>query len=121
MVSITDIGEACAKYLLTDSGNPNLQRLKILGPRPYSSNDLRDAFEEVTGKKVELVLAQGKDLRALLGQLFPEHCIPDFMEIIEASLPGGLIAEEYGYDEKTITGKVELIDTLRELNKKYNV
>ncbi|KAH7260650.1 uncharacterized protein BKA55DRAFT_661051 [Fusarium redolens] len=121
MVSITDIGEACAKHLLTDSGNPNLQCLKIFGPRPYSSNDLRDAFEEVTGKKVELVLAQGKDLRALLGQLFPEHCIPDFMEIIEASLPGGLIAEEYGYDEKTITGKVELIDTLRELNKKYNV
>jgi len=115
-----DIGEACAKYLLADSGNPGSQRLKILGPRPYSSNDLRDAFEEVTGKKAELELAQGEDLKALLRQLFPEHCIPDFMEIIEASLPGGLISEEYGYDENTITGKIELIDTLRELNRRYN-
>jgi len=119
MVSIKDIGETCAKYLLTDLGNPSPQCLKVLGPRPYSSNDLRDAFEEVTGKKVELGLAQGEDLKALFRQLFPEHCIPDFMEIIEASLPGGLIAEEYGYDENTVTGKVELIDTLRELNKKY--
>jgi uncharacterized protein YbjT (DUF2867 family) len=119
MVSIKDIGEACAKYLLTDSGNPSSQRLKVLGPRPYSSNDLRDAFEEVTGKTVELGLTQGEDLKAFLRTLFPEHCIPDFMEIIEASLPGGLIAEEYGYDENTVTGKVELIDTLRELNKKY--
>ncbi|KAK2674034.1 NAD(P)-binding domain [Fusarium oxysporum f. sp. vasinfectum] len=54
MVSITDVGETCAKYLLTDSGNSSFQRLKIFGPRPYSSNDLRDAFEEVTGKKAEL-------------------------------------------------------------------
>jgi hypothetical protein len=120
MVSIKDIGETCAKYLLTDSGSPSSRRSKILGPRPYSSNDLKDAFEEVTGKRVNLELAQGEDLKALLRHLFPEHCIPDFMEIIEASLPGGLIAKEYGYDDNTVTGEVELIDVLRELNKKYN-
>ncbi|KAF5023104.1 hypothetical protein F66182_4861 [Fusarium sp. NRRL 66182] len=118
IVSIKDIGEACTKHLLAEPENPSPQRLKIFGPQPYSSNDLRDYFEDVTGKRVELGLSQGQDLKAFLRQIFPEHCIPDFMEMMEASLPGGLIAKEYDYDEDTVTGKVELVDTLRELNKK---
>ncbi|UZP38222.1 hypothetical protein NXS19_006038 [Fusarium pseudograminearum] len=59
-------------------------------------------------------------VKAMLGHLFPEHCIPDIVEVLEASLPGGLIATEYGYDENTFTGKVELVDVIRELHKKYN-
>ncbi|CEI61914.1 hypothetical protein FVEN_g2964 [Fusarium venenatum] len=120
MVSIKDIAEVSVKSLLRDSQQPGFHCVKILGPRLYSSNDLKDAFEEVTGHKVKLELAQGDDLKAMLGLLFPEHCIPDIVEVLEASLPGGLVATEYGYDENTFTGKVELVDVIRELHKKYN-
>ncbi|RGP81297.1 hypothetical protein FLONG3_441 [Fusarium longipes] len=120
LVSIKDIGETCVKHLLKDSKHLGSHSLKVLGPRLYSSNDLKDAFEEVTGKKVKLEIAQGEDLKAMLRQLFPEHCIPDIVEVMEASLPGGLVSQDYGYDENTITGKVELVDVIRELNDKYN-
>ncbi|KAM0558092.1 hypothetical protein ACHAPJ_005259 [Fusarium lateritium] len=119
IVSVKDVGEICAQHLLANPGQTGTQSFKIMGPRLYSSNELRDMFEEVTGKKVELGLAQGEDLKAFFRQLFPEHCIPDFMEMIESSLPGGLITKDYDYDEHTLTGKVELLDTMRELSKKH--
>ncbi|KAJ4258830.1 hypothetical protein NW762_007917 [Fusarium torreyae] len=119
IVSVKDVGEMCAQHLLTKPGRSGTQSFKIMGPRLYSSNELRDIFEEVTGIKVELGLAQGEDLKAFFRQLFPEHCIPDFMEMIESSLPGGLITKDYDYDENTLTGKVELLDTMRELSKKH--
>ncbi|KAF4340536.1 hypothetical protein FBEOM_5574 [Fusarium beomiforme] len=117
IVSIRDVGETCAKHLEFKGSNP--QVLKIFGPRPYSSNDLKDMFEETTGNKVELRLAQGEALKDFFRQLFPECCIPDFMEMIESSLPGGLIAQEYEIDENTVTGKVDLMDVFRGLNEKY--
>ncbi|KAF4439705.1 hypothetical protein F53441_12516 [Fusarium austroafricanum] len=113
MVSIKDIGETCTKCLLTKPEKASPQVFKLFGPRPYSSEDMRDVFEEVTGKKVELEISQGEDLKSFLGMLFPEHCLPDFLEMLESSLPGGLISKEYEYDEKTITGKVDLMDVFR--------
>ncbi|KAF5008651.1 hypothetical protein FDECE_5063 [Fusarium decemcellulare] len=120
MVSGKDIAETCVKYLLKPSGQPSPYCLNILGPQPYSSEDVKHAFEEVTGKKVELKLLEGPGLEAFFKMIFPEHAIPDFMEMIEASLPGGLITKDYDYDENTVRGKVELIDTLRELNEKLD-
>ncbi|KAF4969092.1 hypothetical protein FSARC_3615 [Fusarium sarcochroum] len=119
IVSVKDVGDICALCLLAKPGKAGTQTIKIMGPQPYSSNDLRDIFEEVTGEKVELRLAQGEDLKAFFRQLFPEHCIPDFMEMIESSLPGGLITNEYDYDENTVRGNIELLDTMRELSKKH--
>ncbi|KAF9771824.1 hypothetical protein IL306_010509 [Fusarium sp. DS 682] len=119
IVSIRDVGATCAKHLLNRFEGSSSQVLKVFGPRPYSSSDLRDMFEETTGTKVELGLAQGEDLKAFFRHLFPEHCIPDFMEMIESSLPGGLIAKEYEVDETTVTGKVDMMDIFRELSEKY--
>ncbi|KAF5562547.1 isoflavone reductase P3 [Fusarium napiforme] len=119
IVSLKDVGEVCAKNLLTKLESPSLQVIKVFGPRAYSSIDLRDMFEEITATKVELRLAQGDDLKAFFRQIMPEHCIADFMEMIESSLPGGLIAREYEADENTVTGKADMLEVFRELGDKY--
>ncbi|KAF5694224.1 hypothetical protein FDENT_1529 [Fusarium denticulatum] len=119
IVSLKDVGEVCAKNLLTKLESPSPQVFKVFGPRTYSSIDLRDMFEEITANKVELGLAQGEDLKAFFGQILPEHCIADFMEMIESSLPGGLIAREYEADENTVTGKFDMLEVFRELGNKY--
>ncbi|KAF5983702.1 isoflavone reductase P3 [Fusarium coicis] len=119
IVSLKDVGEVCMKNLLTEPESPSPQVIKVFGPRAYSSIDLRDMFEEITTNKVELGLAQGEDLKAFFGQILPEHCIADFMEMIESSLPGGLIAREYEADENTVTGKVDMLEVFRELGNKY--
>ncbi|KAM5363518.1 hypothetical protein ACJZ2D_011961 [Fusarium nematophilum] len=116
-VSSKDIGETCVKYLLAKSGKPSPHILKIFGPRPYGSNDLKSAFEEVTGGKAELKLLEGDELEAFFGQIFPGHAIQDFMEMTTASLGDGVITRDYDYDENTVRGKVELIDVLREVGK----
>ncbi|KAF5608475.1 uncharacterized protein FSUBG_4693 [Fusarium subglutinans] len=119
IVSLKDVGEVCANNLLNNLENPSPQVLKIFGPRAYSSTDMRDMFEEITGNKVELKLAQGEDLEAFFRQILPENCIADFMEMIESSLPGGLIAKEYGADEHTVTGRVDMLEVFGELGEKY--
>ncbi|KAF4958853.1 hypothetical protein FGADI_2055 [Fusarium gaditjirri] len=119
IVSLKDVGEACANHLLSKLETPSPEVLKVFGPHAHSSIDLRDMFEEMTGNKVELGLAQGEDLKAFFRQILPEHCIPDFMEMIESSLPGGLIAKEYEVDENTVTGKVDMLEVFRELGEKY--
>ncbi|KAF4500328.1 hypothetical protein FAGAP_3478 [Fusarium agapanthi] len=119
IVSLKDVGEVCANNLLSKLKSPSPQVLKIFGPRAYSSIDLRDIFEEITGNKVELRLAQGEDLKAFFRQILPEYCIADFMEMIESSLPGGLIAKEYGADVHTVTGRVDMLEVLGELGEKY--
>ncbi|CVK97430.1 uncharacterized protein FMAN_11507 [Fusarium mangiferae] len=119
IVSLRDVGEACANSLLSKLESPSPQVLKVFGPRAYSSVDLRGMFEEITANKVELGLAQGEDLKTFFRQILPEHCISDFMEMIESSLPGGLIAKEYKADENIVTGKVEMLEVFRELGEKY--
>ncbi|KAF5605742.1 isoflavone reductase P3 [Fusarium pseudoanthophilum] len=118
IVSLKDIGEVCAKNLLSKLESPSPQVIKVFGPRAYSSIDLKEMFEEITATKVELRLAQGEDLKAFFRQIMPEHCIADFMEMIESSLPGGLIAREYEADENTVTGKVDMLEVFRELDDK---
>lgn len=119
IVSLRDVGEVCANSLLSKLESPSPQVLKIFGPRAYSSVDLRNMFEEITANKVELGLAQGEDLKTFFRQILPEYCIADFMEMIESSLPGGLIAKEYEADENTVTGKVDMWEVFRELGEKY--
>ncbi|KAF5626014.1 hypothetical protein F52700_8729 [Fusarium sp. NRRL 52700] len=118
IVSLRDVGKVCVNKLLGKLESPSPQVLKIFGPRAYSSIDLRDMFEEITGNKVELRLAQGEDLKAFFRQILPEHCIADFMEMIESSLPGGLIAKEYEADENTMTGRVDMLEVFGELGDK---
>nr|RBR01570.1 hypothetical protein FVER53263_07234 [Fusarium verticillioides] len=119
IVSLKDVGEVCAQILLTKLESLSPQVIKVFGPRAYSSIDLRDMFEEITANKVELGLAQGEDLKAFFGHILPEYCIADFMEMIESSLAGGLIAREYEADENTVTGKVDMLEVFRELGNKY--
>ncbi|SPO06418.1 uncharacterized protein DNG_09108 [Cephalotrichum gorgonifer] len=114
LVSILDVAEYCAKALLDESANkPSLKSAKIFGPRLYSTLDIQDAMEEVTGKKGELVIIPPEGLAEYFDKGMPEKYVSDFVELITAQLPGAILEREYGYGEDTVRGKVELVDGLR--------
>ncbi|KAJ5815345.1 hypothetical protein N7474_007122 [Penicillium riverlandense] len=115
LVSRKDVGECCAKSLLSESTNPSPHFLKLFGPRFYSSIDLKNAVEEVTGKDVELRAIEKDHLAGHFAKQIPEEYLQDYVDLATAILPGGIIAGDLIYDNATFKGQVELVDTLRQL------
>ncbi|CAI4212308.1 unnamed protein product [Parascedosporium putredinis] len=119
MVDLKDIGECCANTLLSEQTKPSPYYFKLFGPQHYSSADLKDAVEKVVGTKTELKLIERDQLSGFFAQLgIPETHVPDFVGMTTAVLPGGIMAGDFGYDEDTVRGKVELVDGLREMYEK---
>ncbi|RYP60290.1 hypothetical protein DL769_008187 [Monosporascus sp. CRB-8-3] len=122
MVSLTDIGNACAQKLLETGQQPPTRPyvFHITGPRNYSSLDVKAAAEEVTGKKIDLVTVAKDDLVGFFAQQVPPPMAAELAEMTVATLPGGLIAKDFHrYDDSgnTYKGRVELVDALRRLYK----
>jgi uncharacterized protein YbjT (DUF2867 family) len=114
-LSVKDVGSYLSKALLDDSPKPSYQEVKLFGPRLYSSNDVKHAYEEVTGKKVNLLSIPPESL----GEYFtkggiPEAHLADFVEFTTAQLEGGIAAGEYEYDEKTVRSPIGLVDGIRD-------
>ncbi|KAK4104581.1 NAD(P)-binding protein [Parathielavia hyrcaniae] len=118
MVSLKDIAKACTKVLLADSESVKQMPhdFKIVGPRSYSSRDLKDAVEQVTGKAVELQLVERDQLAGYVRQETPEPHVGEIVEFLEACLPGGVIDGEAELGENTVVGEIELVDALRGLH-----
>ncbi|KAI8229109.1 hypothetical protein K4K53_005659 [Colletotrichum sp. SAR 10_77] len=120
MVSLIDIRETCARILL-DLANPLPQRthtFELYGPRHYSTEDVRDAVEEITGKKVGIVAIEVDQLAGFYAQEgIPAGLVSEMVEFTTAGLPGGIMEGKFGGDEDTVWGKVELVDALRHVNK----
>ncbi|KAF4981582.1 hypothetical protein FZEAL_2648 [Fusarium zealandicum] len=114
MVSLKDIGKHCASSLLSKSTKPSPHYTKLFGPRFYGALDLKKAVEEVTGKEVELKLVENDQLANFFAELLPEAYVQEFVDMTTGGLPGGIIAKNFVYDDDTIKGQVELVDTLRE-------
>ncbi|KAI8267555.1 hypothetical protein K4K58_007728 [Colletotrichum sp. SAR11_239] len=118
MVSIIDIREVCARILL-DLAAPLPRRthaFELYGPRHYSTEDVRDAVEEITGKKVGIVAIEVDQLAGFYGQEgIPAGLVPEMVEFTTAALPGGIMDGKFGGDEDTVWGKVKLIDALRKM------
>lgn len=77
---------------------------------------MKNAYEEVTGKKVNLVVIPPEDL----GQYFtsggiPEAHLAEFVEFTTAQLEGGIAAGDYEYDESTIRCPTGLVDGIRDV------
>ncbi|RYP75192.1 hypothetical protein DL771_002517 [Monosporascus sp. 5C6A] len=122
MVSLTDIGNACAQKLLETGQQPPARPyvFYMTGPRNYSSLDVKAAVEEVTGKKIDLVTVAKDDLIAFFSNQVPAPMAAELAEMTVATLPGGLIAKgfhDYDDDGNTYKGRVELVDALRRLYK----
>jgi hypothetical protein len=106
-----------ANSLLAPSVQPSPHYFNVFGPRAYGSVDLKDVVEEITGKKVELKLVEEDQLLDYWKQIVPEVYAEEFKEMTTSGLPGGVIAEDWVYDEKTVRGEQELVDALRALYK----
>lgn len=119
-VSLVDIRETCARILL-DPATPLPQRthaFELYGPRHYSTEDVRDALEEITGKKVGIVAIEVDQLAEFYAQEgIPAGLVREMVEFTTAGLPGGIMEGKFGGDEDTVWGKVELVDALRHVNK----
>ncbi|KAL1855369.1 hypothetical protein Daus18300_011087 [Diaporthe australafricana] len=115
IVSIKDIGECCAKTLLREPTGQGLLDVKLLGPRLYSSLDIKDAIESVTGKKGRLVTIPRGGLADYWAKLIPEAYVQEFVDFTTAQLSGGTIAQDHVYLEDTIRCKRDLVDDLREM------
>ena len=69
---------------------------------------------EIIGKEVDLKLVERDQLSDYFKQLVPEEHVQELVEMTTAVLPGGIISGDFGYDENTVRGRVELVDTLRQ-------
>ncbi|KAF4852657.1 hypothetical protein CGCSCA4_v002525 [Colletotrichum siamense] len=120
MVSLIDIRETCARILL-GLATPLPKRthaFELYGPRHYSTEDVRDAVEEITGKKVGIVAIEVDQLAGFYAQEgIPAGLVSEMVEFTTAALPGGIMDGKFGGDEDTVWGKVELVDALRKMYK----
>ncbi|KAF5667618.1 hypothetical protein FHETE_5676 [Fusarium heterosporum] len=112
MVGLKDVAENCANSLL-EPAKPSPHYWNLFGPRAYGSVDLKEAIEEITGKRVELVLVERDQLLDYWKNIVPEAYAEEFKEMTTCGLADGVIAKDFVYDEKTVRGKQELIDGLR--------
>lgn len=65
--------------------------VELHGPKAYSPEDVRGAFELVTGKKIELKLVERDQLRPYYSEIFPPPVVDLFVEMTESLLPGGIL------------------------------
>ncbi|KAK1758943.1 hypothetical protein QBC47DRAFT_370795 [Echria macrotheca] len=116
-VAKDDIGETCAEELLA-TGNPlksNPYIFDLVGPRPYTSLDVQRAWEEATGKTLEM-RPVGKDgLAEFYGHVFPPVVAKRYTEMNLSFLPGGIIYEQSQPTGEVRKGRVELVDEFRKL------
>ncbi|RGP76049.1 hypothetical protein FLONG3_5440 [Fusarium longipes] len=117
LVGLKDVASNTARSLLVSSVETSPHYFNVFGPRAYGSVDLKDIVEEVTGKVFELKLVEENQLLDYWKQIVPEVYAEEFKEMTTAGLPGGVIAEDFVYDEKTVRGEQELVDALRALYK----
>ncbi|KAF7555203.1 hypothetical protein G7Z17_g2390 [Cylindrodendrum hubeiense] len=115
MVSLVDVGEACAQALLDEDKKTSPHFFDLYGPQHYSATDVQLAVEEVTGKKVEIAAVPKDQLAGFFAEQVPAAYVQDFVEMTTSALPGGTMAGDFGDHEHTVKGKVELVDALRKL------
>ncbi|KAK0387246.1 hypothetical protein NLU13_5559 [Sarocladium strictum] len=114
MVSVRDIASHCVRILLDDVGDLSNDDVWVFGPRLYSSEDVREAIETATGKKVEVKSVPREDLASWWGKHVPEKYVPELTEFTLFQLEGGAVTADYTYDDKTVRCGRELVEEFRE-------
>ncbi|KAK8036933.1 hypothetical protein PG991_001247 [Apiospora marii] len=98
MVSVRDIGRVCAAQLLAAGsaapGDENPFIFDLHGPESYSTRDVQRAFEEATGKRIEVKLVQDDQLQGFFRQAFKEPMTSLFVEMTRSFLPGGVAEKD---------------------------
>lgn len=115
-VSARDIGKQAAKQLLMpkfEGSSPKI--VNHQGPEAYSSNDVKNAFEEVTGKSIELRLIEKDQLHVFFSGFLPPTIVDDFVEMTKSFLPGGITIDDMSPRKDTEFGQDTLIDSFRKM------
>ncbi|KAK8863361.1 NmrA family protein [Apiospora arundinis] len=100
MVSVRDIGKTCAAQLLAagsssdGAGEGSPYVFDLHGPKYYSTQDVKQAFEDATGKIIEVKLVQDDQLDGFYAQAFKEPMAGLFTEMTRSFLPGGVAEKE---------------------------
>ncbi|KAL2167420.1 hypothetical protein VTG60DRAFT_1326 [Thermothelomyces hinnuleus] len=117
MIAVQDIGATLAGELLATGGalpsNPHVFELR--GPRDYSSLDVQKAFEEVTGKSVELRAVERDELDGFYAAVFPPSVAARFTAMTKSFLEGGILYEDPQPTGEKKYGATELVEVLRQL------
>ncbi|KAE8381118.1 hypothetical protein BDV26DRAFT_106719 [Aspergillus bertholletiae] len=117
MVSARDIGRACARQLL-QTGFPLAARpyiFKMHGPREFSTADVQKAFEEVTGKTIEVRLVENDQLETHFSKLLPSNLVGLFAEMTRSFLPGGILEEDMFNFAGIERGQDTLVDAFKRM------
>ncbi|CAH0045099.1 unnamed protein product [Clonostachys solani] len=115
MLSVKDVGDYLAQALLDTTSRPGISSVSLFGPRHYSSLDVKEALEQVTGNKGELITIEKDRLATYFAAHVPPAYAQEFADMVIATLLGGTMAGDFEYGENTVRGKTELVDGLREL------
>ncbi|KAJ3547262.1 hypothetical protein NM208_g1609 [Fusarium decemcellulare] len=117
MVSARDIGRTCAREAL-GAGTPLAKSPRIFelhGPRNYSVRNVKEAFEKVTGKKIEARLVEKPDLHKFFSGFLPANIVDDFVEMTLTFLPGGLLEDEMNDLTNVKHGQDTLVDAFSQM------
>ncbi|OGM44050.1 hypothetical protein ABOM_007800 [Aspergillus bombycis] len=117
MVSANDIGKACARHLLQAGSalkaSPHI--FKLHGPVEYSTSDVQRAFEEVTGKKVEVRLVERDELKAYFSKFLPLNLVDKFVEMTWSFLPDGILEQDMNDFTGIERGHDTLVDAFKKM------
>lgn len=115
-MSVKDVGALCAKALLEKSSQPGSRVVNLFGPRHYSTLDLKEAIEEVTGKQGKLITIEKDGLQDLFAKEgIPQQYVQEYVDMILSMLAGGTMDGDLAYLEDTAVGGLELVDVLRDM------
>lgn len=89
--------------------------VELHGPRNYSVRDVREAFEKVTGKTIEVRLIQKDQLYGFFSGFLPASLVDDFVEMTLTFLPGGLLEEEMNDLTNASRGQDSLVDAFERM------
>lgn len=108
-----DIGRRCAKELISPEFTEKAERIVDLsGPGWYSTRDVQEAFQNITGKTIEVRLVERGDLATFYAGILPASIVADFVEMTESFLPGGLTEDDMANPKNPVKGTDTLVDAL---------
>ncbi|PYI09741.1 NAD(P)-binding protein [Aspergillus sclerotiicarbonarius CBS 121057] len=115
MVAVTDIGKACATYLMAMDIPKHPYIVEVQGPQKYTVKDVCEAFEEAAGHAVEIRPVEKANLATFFGQFLPEASVGPFVEMTVSFLPGGFLANNAGNAssrDRVYQGRTGLVEAI---------
>ncbi len=116
-VAVKDIGATCAAEALAagtaPASSPHIYELH--GPRAYTSLDAQKAFQEVSGKSLDMQPIPKDGLGEFYAAVFPPMVAAAFAEMNASYLEGGILYENPQPTGEIKYGKTGLLEVLREI------